>query len=76
MARPVRQIPPRFRIGQIVEINSSIFNHFQGRNGVVTHVHVSQHSHTLDKYELALPGHPERKRFWDIQLRTPDQSAA
>ncbi len=60
---------PRFRIGDYVEILSTIATHFSGMSGVITEVTVSRHAQTLDKYRVRFDDGAEQV-FWDVQLRS------
>ena len=62
------RIPPRFSIGETVEIGPTIWTQFTGMIGVVTDIKLSRHSHTLDKYTVLFKGREDTQTFWDIQL--------
>jgi hypothetical protein len=68
MRRKPRQ-PCRFAVGERVEILSTIWTRFAGREGVVCKVEASNHAHTLDKYTVRFDDAQDGGIFWDIQLK-------
>jgi hypothetical protein len=63
-----RQLRVRFRIGDSVEILSTIHSGFIGMTGTVTAVMKNVQARTLDEYTVRLQNCGEEV-FWDIQLR-------
>ncbi len=58
----------RFKIDDVVEINSVIFSKYTGRQGRITKVIPSrQQTATLDRYVVSF-NETEEEKFWDIQL--------
>jgi hypothetical protein len=60
--------PPRFTIGEMVEIGTTIFTRHRELTGRIVEVEISQHCHTLDRYLVQFTVAAEPRRFWDIQL--------
>jgi hypothetical protein len=59
---------PRFKIDDIVEINSVIFSKHTGRQGRIQKVIPSKRqTQTLDRYVVRF-NDLEEEKFWDIQL--------
>jgi hypothetical protein len=46
--------------------------HLAGKRGVITEVHSSRYTHTLDKYGIRLDDEPEEKMLWDIEVEHED----
>ena len=69
----LRLVAPRFSIGTRVVVNDAIRNPHIGEIGTVLSIRYSRYSITLDKYSVQLDS-GLRRDFWDIQLRTDDQT--
>jgi hypothetical protein len=64
-----RDIGPRFRVRDRVEISSSFDPGLCGRFARVIEIRESEHAQTLDKYLVLLDDSAEQKLLWDIELR-------
>ena len=64
---------PRFKVGDTVEITSTIHRRFYGMYGIVVEVQRSRHSATLDKYTVRLYDKPDQDVFWEIELKSVDR---
>jgi hypothetical protein len=69
MPHHVRNIAPRFKVSDIVEISSSFHAGLNGRFGRVVEVRVNESSPTLDKYLVLLDRSAEEHLLWDIELK-------
>jgi hypothetical protein len=66
-----RTDPVRFRLGEIVEIHSSLHTRLCGTRGSIVQVTQSRYAATLDKYLVSLlDTHASTQQtFWDIELK-------
>jgi D-arabinose 5-phosphate isomerase GutQ len=64
-----RNIGPRFKVAEVVEITSFIHSQLAGQSAKVIAVRESRHAQPLDKYVLLLEGSVEQHILWDIELK-------
>jgi hypothetical protein len=64
-----RSGPPRFKVGDLVRISSSIATRFNRKKGVIVAAQVSPRSPQLDQYIVRF-GDGHEVTFWDIQLKS------
>ena len=65
---PKRLDEPRFKVGDRVEVLSTIINRFSGRTGVIIAVGMNQYARNLDKYTVRFEDASENV-FWEFQLK-------
>ena len=65
---PKRLEQPRFKVGDRVEILTTLFSRFSGRIGVISAVHVNQYARNLDKYTVRFKDASENV-FREFQLK-------
>jgi hypothetical protein len=66
--------PPRFKIGQSVQITNDIQAPHAGEVGVIISVQYSQESRTLDKYIVHFAS-GDHQTLHDIHLKIPGQKS-
>jgi hypothetical protein len=65
---PKRPDQPRFKVGDRVEVLSTIMSRFSGRTGVIIAIDVNQYARNLDKYTVRFKDASENV-FWEFQLK-------
>jgi hypothetical protein len=65
---PKRSDEPRFKVGDRVEVLSTIVSRFSGRTAVIIAISVNRYSRSLDKYTVQFED-ASQNVFWEIQLK-------
>ena len=69
MLNNLRNIGPRFKVTDRVEISSSFQPELSGRCGRVVEIRESRHGQNLDKYLVLLSDSAEEQLLWDFELK-------
>jgi hypothetical protein len=64
---------PRFKVGDRVDVLTTLISRFSGRTGVIIAVEVNQYARSLDEYTVQFEDGSENL-FWEFQLK--DMGAA
>jgi len=65
---PKRSDEPRFKVGDRVEVLSTIASRFSGRTGVIIVVGLNKYARNLDKYTVRFED-ASVNVFWEFQLK-------
>ena len=68
---PKRSDKPRFKVGDRVEVLSTIMSRFSGRTGVIIAVGMNQYARNLDKYTVRFED-PSINVFWESNSKAWD----
>jgi hypothetical protein len=69
MSRKQPRTPPKYSVGDRVEIVSNLRTGLTGRRGVIVQINRNRQAHTLDKYEVRFEGSERIDNFWGMELR-------